>query len=427
MNRVTRLLAAAFCFAVLAVGAPAATISGVVSNGTTGKTAAGVDIILMNLQAGMDAVANTKTDAQGRYSLNYTPSGQAPMLVRAVYKGVNFHAMLPPGASTADVKVYDPTSDIRTLGFPTRIIIFQPDGPNLLVGEEYEVQNQATPPVAYFKQEGNFEFKIPEGTSLSQVSAAGPENMAVVQGTMNRGSNHFAIAFAFRPGESKVRLTYQLPYPGNKTSLRIPSVYAAGSVVLLVPPTVTVSAPGFQPAASQQGLSVYTRDNLAAGSAIDVSVSGTAPPPSGGSDSQGQGDNGMGGRDAGAAVTAVPNRMDSIKWVLAIGFAALFLLGGAYLMRKPLPAAGPAATPAYPATPPMVVRPQNAQSAAPASPQASAPSLGDMDRKVGASLDELKDTLFKLELRHQAGTISEQEYADQRARAEKILRDLVRG
>jgi hypothetical protein len=432
MNRAIRCLAAVICFASFAVCASATTISGVVNNGTSGKPAAGVDVILMNLQGGMDTVANTKTDAQGRYQLSYTPAGQTPMLVRAVYKGVNFHAMLPPGSSTADIKVYDPTTDVRTLGFPTRIIIFQPDGANLLIGEEYEVQNQANPPVAYFKMDGNFEFKIPEGTDLKQVSAAGPENMSVVQGTMNRGANHYAIAFAFRPGESQVRLTYSLPYPENKASLHIPSVYAAGNVILLAPPTVTVTAPGFQPAASQQGMSVYSRDSLAAGSTIDVSLSGTAPPPSNGSDAQGQGDpsQGNGGRDAGAAVTAVPPRMDSIKWVLAIGFAALFLLGGAYLMRRPLPAASPA-TGSYSAPPPMVARPPDARTVSPSSASHFAPatgaSLGDIDRKVGASLDELKDTLFKLELRHQAGTISEQEYAEQRARAEKILRDLVRG
>jgi hypothetical protein len=39
----------------------------------------------------------------------------------------------------------------------------------------------------------------------------------------------------------------------------------------------------------------------------------------------------------------------------------------------------------------------------------------------------LKDTLFRLELRRQAGTISEAEYNQERARAEKVLRDLVRG
>jgi hypothetical protein len=46
---------------------------------------------------------------------------------------------------------------------------------------------------------------------------------------------------------------------------------------------------------------------------------------------------------------------------------------------------------------------------------------------VNKSIDALKDLIFKLELRRQAGTISEAEYSAERAKAEQILRDLVRG
>jgi len=38
----------------------------------------------------------------------------------------------------------------------------------------------------------------------------------------------------------------------------------------------------------------------------------------------------------------------------------------------------------------------------------------------------VKEKLFRLEIRHQAGTISEEEYSRERAKAEQILRDLVR-
>jgi hypothetical protein len=59
--------------------------------------------------------------------------------------------------------------------------------------------------------------------------------------------------------------------------------------------------------------------------------------------------------------------------------------------------------------------------------QESQASLAQVDAAVSTSLDALKDTIFRLELRRQAGTISEEEYARERARAEKVLRDLVRG
>jgi hypothetical protein len=65
--------------------------------------------------------------------------------------------------------------------------------------------------------------------------------------------------------------------------------------------------------------------------------------------------------------------------------------------------------------------------ALPAAPTAKAPSLSDVDAAVGTSLDALKERLFRLELRHQAGTITEEDYAQERAKAEKVLRDMLRG
>ena len=64
---------------------------------------------------------------------------------------------------------------------------------------------------------------------------------------------------------------------------------------------------------------------------------------------------------------------------------------------------------------------------APAVPTNGAASLKELDVAIGTSLDGLKERLFRLELRRQAGTISEEEYALERASTEKVLRDLVRG
>jgi len=50
-----------------------------------------------------------------------------------------------------------------------------------------------------------------------------------------------------------------------------------------------------------------------------------------------------------------------------------------------------------------------------------------VDQHVAASMDSLKDQIFRLELRRQAGTISEEDYAREKAQVEKLLRDLVKG
>jgi hypothetical protein len=50
-----------------------------------------------------------------------------------------------------------------------------------------------------------------------------------------------------------------------------------------------------------------------------------------------------------------------------------------------------------------------------------------VNQEVNSNLESLKDTLLRIELKRQAGTITEQEYVQERGRAEQLLRDLVQG
>jgi hypothetical protein len=114
----------------------------------------------------------------------------------------------------------------------------------------------------------------------------------------------------------------------------------------------------------------------------------------------------------------MPARLDSLKWVLVAGFGALFALGLIYLWQRPAlaAAAGAASLPTSDAT-----------AAIPVPSAAAQIAVADVNREVRGSLDELKDILFRLELRRQAGTISDEDYARDRDRIEKTLRDLVKG
>ncbi len=138
------------------------------------------------------------------------------MLIRAVYRGVFFHQPLVPGTSTVDVTVYEPTTNPAAIEVPLRLLVFQPNGDKLMVGEEYSITNNSNPPAAYFKQDGNFEFTIPQGAELDQVSTFGPSGMPVKQGTIDKGKGRYAIAYAFQPGQNGVRISYILPYTGNQ-------------------------------------------------------------------------------------------------------------------------------------------------------------------------------------------------------------------
>lgn len=391
---------------LLASSASAGTLTGVVRNGTSGAVVPNQDVVLIQLQGGMETVASTTTDAQGRFTLDHPSIGQGPMLVRVPYRGVNFHQNVPPGRAVADVEVFEPTTDPAAVEVMSRAIIFQPNGPSLLVGEEYSIHNHTKPPKAFFKNDGNFEFEIPEGAKMGQVAAWGPSGMPVQQGTIDKAKNRYSVAFAFRPGENGIRLAYQFPYANNSAVVRPASLYPVRRVSLIVPPTMQVQAEGFTLSGNDQGWNVYTRDGVAAGARLEISVSGTAPPASG-EEAQG-----AGGASAPAnPASQLPGRLDTLKWPIIAGFSALFALGLIFLWRRPHLAV--AAVAGDGASPPKSSRTTEA--------------VAEVHHQVGQSMDEIKETLFRLELRRQAGTISEEDYARERARSEKYLRDILKG
>jgi len=412
--------------------AEAGTVHGMVNNGTTGKPAAGVEVILIELQGGMQPVANTKSDAKGEFAFDNPGLGAQPMLVRAVYRGVNFHQPVPPGSSNVQVNIFESSTDAKIINVPSHVVVFQPNGSTLIVGEEYQIENKSQPPQAYFRADGNFDFSLPERAQLQQVAASGPTGMPVVQAPIDKKNNHYSIAYAFRPGESRVRYSYEISYPGNAATVKISTIYPGGRLIVVAPPTVQVSGQGLAAGGQEQGMSLYGRDDVPAGTIVAVNLSGTAPPP----DAGGVADQGQQGRDAqqgggeatGVGIQQVPGRLDVLKWPVIIGFVCVFALGAILLARRPVVAVAGGAQLEEGV---MAAKPEKmkspAVSAVRRSPASGTTSLSDVDAVIGTSLDALKERLFRLELRHQAGTISEEEYAQERARAEKVLRDLVRG
>jgi hypothetical protein len=388
---------------------------------------------------GMQEVAHTKSGAQGEFTFDNPNLGVQPMLVRATYHGIHFNSAVPPGSSTVQVDIFEPSKDAKTINVPMHVVVFQPNGASLIVGEEYQIENKSQPPHAYYRSEGNFDFTLPEKGQLKQVSAAGPAGMSVVQLPIDKKNNRYSIAYAFRPGESSVRFSYELPYVDNAASVKIPTVYSGGRLLVVAPPSVQISGEGLVAGGQEQGMNLYGRQDVPAGTLVAVNVSGTAPPPEADQGQQGRDAQQSGGEASGVSIQAVPGRLDTLKWPLLGIFAAVFALFGFLLARKPVVVVSGPGTAAEELPAPKKSKKSVPQAAAasastpvPSPVPAATPSngtstLAEVDAAIGTSLDALKERLFRLELRHQAGTISEEEYSRERTQAEKTLRDLVRG
>ncbi len=419
----------------------AGTVTGTVTNGTTGRPAAGVDVILIQLEGAMQPVAQTKTDASGHYQLDHPMLGNGPMLIRAVYRGVNYHEPATPGKTTVDIDVFEPTEKSSAFTVTARAIILDPSGANLVVDEEYLISNKSQPPVAYYRPGGSFEFAVPEGAELGDIQVVGASGMPVKQSPIEKGKSLVAVDYPLRPGESSVRLSYKISYPANAASVKFTSPYTINRVAFFAPPGMEVSGNGFAPAGQQQGFNVFMHESIAANTPATVSISGTGPMPqaqsadaagAAGDDSQNPAVNSR--ADSGAptpvaSLTTLPARLDSVRWYVIGGFAAIFALGLFYIWRQPQVAVAgpPQQTAATPKAEEVKAAPPAKSKPAPASGANNGGASASLDREVRGSLDELKDALFRLELRRQAGTITEQEYTSERDRVQQVLRDLVKG
>jgi hypothetical protein len=293
------------------------------------------------------------------------------MMVRATYQGVNYHEMLSPGSASVTLRIYEARE--RGAYIVERLTyLVQPVEGRLLVGREYLVRNQTTPPVTLSRPEGVFAFALPEGMRPERVSVIGASGMPLAIAARPTDGGVWRIEHPLRPGTTPFFVVTQLPYEEERAQIREVLPWDVERVRLLVPEPMKVEAPSFRPLGSEQGLLVYVLDDARAGMEIAWSVSGRAP-------------NVLAEASEGetrGAVRAVAGPIAKRQWIILAALAAAFALSGVLAVRRPK---GRARTPEA----------------------ASVPRQKD-------EMAALKEELFALELQRQRGEISEADYEARR-------------
>jgi len=411
---------------LLASLASAQTLTGTVKNSTTGKPAAGDDVILLSLGQGMEEAGRTKSDAKGNFSFKLDAPG--PHLIRVIHQEVTYHRMAPPGTTSVEVEVYDVGKKIEGIQVVADIMRFQAAQGQLQVERTFAVLNNSKPPRTQMN-EHNLEFYAPEGATVTggQAMTAGgqPVNSAPVPEGAN-AKNRYAFLFPLRPGESRFNVLYTVPYTGS-VNIDPKSVYSLEHFVAIAPKAMEFSAaPGtsFQiaPFPGQPDANVEVASNTKVGQpmAFKLSGEGTLAAPADENAQSGQGasapnDNRPGG-GLGPPIDA-PDPLQKYRWWILGGFAAVLVIGGVYVASRQQSANRAVVSKGKglpvledeegeeeyePATVPAAARQAHAQSRPqPAAPRASSSSM---------LLEGLKEELFELEVEHKQGRISQQEY-----------------
>ncbi len=422
--RMTTLLAVAVMIFALSVVAPAQNITGTVTNGTTGKPAAGDEVTLLSLSQGMQEVGSTKTDVQGRFTLAAPADQGVPHMVRVTHGGVNYFPKggpLMPGATTAEITVYDTAKKLEGLSQTVEVDRFQADSGQLQVIALFAIQNASNPPRA-LDSDKTFEFVVPAGAEIDEGMAKSPGGQPLNMSPTETGQKgHYAFSFPLRPGETQFQVSYHLPYSGEASFSPKPLADVQHYVVM-TPKGMTFTpkdAQRFQSMPDSPGVMVAT--NVKPSEDLSFKVSGMGQFQAEGQQAAAS-DESSGGAMGGGQAAARDSRpggglgapidsddpLHDYRAVILGVFAVVLVMGGAFVISKSnsqVLAAKAAAT---------------ADVSAPA-PLAPTEPGGTRDRNA-ILLEAMKEELFQLEIDRQQGKVSADEYATAKAALDETIK-----
>jgi hypothetical protein len=400
------ILAALLVLFVSTSAFAASTITGKVANGTSGKPAAGDEVILLKLAEGMQEQARTKTDAQGRFQFSVDAS-DVPHLIRVIHQKVNYHRPAPPGTTSVDVQVFDAASKLEGISATVDLMRMQAQSGSLQVTELFALKNNSEPPRTLMGDR-TFQISLPEDSQIDSAVAAGPGGMPVNSAPASLGKGQYAFVFPLRPGETRFQVNYHLPYSGE-AEFKPRLAYKAETFAIMLPKSMqfTAAVPGtFNLADEQDGTVVQIAKNVGPGAVAGFRVKGTGTIPE--ATASGEATSTAGAPDSrpGGGLgkpSELPDPLRPYRWYILGGLAGVLALGAVWFLNR---------------------QPQTAVAGARAfSSSQQPPSTAGRRSPL---LDALKEELFQLESERLQQKISPAEYEKAKAALEHTLQRALR-
>jgi hypothetical protein len=420
------VLTAAFLLTSLAA---AQTLTGTVKNATTGKPAAGDEVVLLKLAQGMEEAGRTKTDAKGQFNFKLDDA-QSPHLVRAIHQDVTYHRMAPPGSTSVELQVYDVAKKVDGIAVVADIMRVQVEQGQLEVMRAFAVQNTSTPPRTQMN-ERNLEFYVPEGAKVIDGSAmtAGGQPITSAPVPESEKKDRYSFVFPLRPGITQFQVAFQLPYSGS-ANLDPKSIYPLEHFVAILPKTMQFNAgpaAGFKPMndPNQPDSNVQVASNTKVGQNLAFKVSGegvlesrqegdgsqgsaTASPQGG--DTQARPGGGLG------PPIDAPDPLQRYRWWILGAFAAVLVIGGIFVAYRQQSAARALARQKT------SVRSSQEDDFEPEGLlETTSVRAGGGTRPSSMLLEGLKEELFQLEIERRQGQISQAEYDKAKSALDQTL------
>jgi len=397
----------------------AGTITGVVTNKTNNRPAAGDTVTLIRLAQGMQEANHTTTDARGHYSLDVPDEGIH--LIRVTHDKANYFQPATPGTNVVNLDVYNAAAHVKGVSSEADVMRIQTDaaGTGLQVVENLFVKHDSTPPTTQFSN-NPFDFWLPEGAVIAGSAALSPGGMPVQSAPIPLAEkNHYTFLFPIRPGETRFQISYHLPYTGKFVfTPRMSST--TDTVAIMLPKSMTftpVEGAPYNAVNDEVNAQTFVARNVSPNAPMGFTLSGAGqlPRDSNSPDAAGSSQPQQApGADTGQVQPETENKMPGrglqnpldpdgtrdpwakYKWWILGGLALLLAIAAGVLLRKPS-SAPLSATSDFPPAP---VTPQN---------------------QHALLLQSLKEELFSLETDRLQNRISDSDYLAQKTAIETVL------
>jgi len=434
-----RLAAGSAALLLLATGisARAVSITGTVTDKTTGRPSSGDTVVLVDVQAGMNEAATATTNSTGQYSLD-TP-GMGPYLIRVTHQGGSYFIAAPQGGAPGNVNVYDVAAKVDGVSIDADMLLLEAAGGVLRVHERFLVRNTSLPPRAQFS-DNTFEVALPLDAEIDGASATRPGGLGTNTHLLPlAGKGHYTFNVPIQPDqdekETLFEVQYHLPYNGKYTfrpQVQMPAdnlvVYAAKGIDF-----GSAQGASFQPALQDPRVQTFVAKNVRPGQAISFSISGEGQmPPDAQSSGMGQPASMGGGGDSGGTAPAAgpggglgapigaPDPLTKYKWWILAFLTLLLVAASGFLLRR-----RQGALAGLPAAHQSLSNIHLPDSLPIALPRATHSPVAMHGNSSDAILQLLKDEMFAIEREKLSGTLSMDQYATVKVGLEALLRRVL--
>lgn len=212
MKLVLFLLSASLAFAA---------VDGTIVNGSTGKPQAGSTVTLFQTtNQGPQNLGSVKSDAQGKFAFTQDVQpgvGGGPLLIQAVFDGVQYNLTIPPGSPMQGVSipVYPATKTPGQAKIAQHFFVLEPSPQGTMQVTEGFLFENSGKTTWNNPDRGTLQFELPAAAQgKMEINVTAPNGLPIRRAAdpLDNKPNQYKLDFPIKPGETRVDLAWSMPF-----------------------------------------------------------------------------------------------------------------------------------------------------------------------------------------------------------------------